>query len=193
MWRRCATAPQSSSAHRAHPAEHEFVANKFATQQGGCVRPVASLSKRLYGTIRKDFIRSTRQETMPQRMSLPICTFSCRLCFAPSPHLVAQPLGRGHARMTTQLPVSKLTQFARILTLPARKKSPRRILLRGVGLTISSPPVRFEPRNGAEPARLLPYSRPNRRSLSDALRGFALPLRGLNQSLPATRTTLREW
>ena len=31
-------------------------------------------------------------------------------------------LGRGRARMTAQLPENKFSQFARILTLPARKK-----------------------------------------------------------------------
>jgi len=37
-------------------------------------------------------------------------------------HFAAWPLSRGRVRMTAQLHVSKLTQFARMLTLPARKK-----------------------------------------------------------------------
>ncbi len=36
------------------------------------------------------------------------------------PNSVAAPLCRGRVRMTVQLLVSKLTQIARMLTLPAR-------------------------------------------------------------------------
>ena len=37
-------------------------------------------------------------------------------------HFAAQSLSRGRVRMTAQLHVSKLTQFARMLTLLTRKK-----------------------------------------------------------------------
>ncbi len=68
LWRRCATAKQSSSAHRVHPAEHEFVENKFAIRHGCRISPVAFLTPRLGGVIRKTYIRNRRENSSPSLM-----------------------------------------------------------------------------------------------------------------------------
>ena len=52
------------------------------------------------------------------------------LCFAQPAYLATKSLGRGRARMTTQLLESQLSQFAYMLTLPARKIGPSHFSMR---------------------------------------------------------------
>ena len=65
FWRRCATAKQSSSSHRAHPAEHKVVEDNFdATRHG---RRVRSGSKPIYLSLPEQLekLTSERRDKSP--------------------------------------------------------------------------------------------------------------------------------